>query len=265
MFKRRCAYAWYFIFGLCAGSYQVTAAEPLSIGLGDVDYGPFYYSRNDRTTGISIEIVEQVLASIEQPYVIKRRAWTRLLSELEAGQVDLVTVIYENQERLPKFQYVHPAYLLDMISLLCASPCPINYQGKLESVAPHYIGVVRNYSYGQVIDGNYSFQRQEIENEKLLFKLMQLGKLELALAAKSRHRWFSRSYGPSKQIEALADVEPIPVYFAFSPLVDKALVDKFTAALEPYLHSDSYQSLLKKYQMQSFSITHSPTQEQNGN
>lgn len=232
-------------------------ARELNVALADVDYGPFYYQENNEIHGISVEILAHVLQEVQATPQYNRLPWSRVLEELKDGRQDLVTVLYLTRSRRSQYAYVSPAYLRDSINLLCHKPCNLAFTGSLADVHGRYVGVTRNFSYGEKLDHEEGIRRQTVEREPELFRLLSQGKLKLAVASRITFLWRASRQDLLRKVEVMEPaLDSVGIHFVLGRKVaeDKAFTTEFSQALRDYLQSPAYQKKLKEYQLEQHSI-----------
>ncbi len=120
--------------------------------LAEVDYPPFYYVRDGEMAGISIEVLNHISNQINLNTSFIRLSWPRVLKSLEDGSVDLVTTFFNTAERAPFVVYTGVPHAYEINTFFALKKHEVSFNGHLESLSAHRIGMIRGYSYGHKFD-----------------------------------------------------------------------------------------------------------------
>lgn len=227
-------------------------AQTLRIALPEDDYPPYYYTENEQLSGVSVEILTAISQQLHVTLEWQRLPWSRVLHHIDTGRADIVPVLYKTSEREQRFRYSTSSYMIDPIVLLCAQPCPVQFNGDLASLQPYGVAIVRHYSYGVELDRAMPPISAMVGSDMMLFKLLLAKRITLAMV--SAH---SAQHSPVLQQSAARVVllQPplayVEVYFGFnrSANLTDALLTQFDQALATYKASGQYHQLMAKYQL----------------
>lgn len=228
-------------------------AQVLRVAISADDYPPFYYQQGETLNGFSVEVLQHVVAELGLVLQWQRLPWSRVVQHVASGKADVITVFYKTEARAMQFYYSNESYLRDPIVLLCAQPCQVQYDGNLASVAQQPVAVVRDFSYGPLLDQAGFSRVAVVESDPMLFKLLSNRRLTLGIASLITARHASELQLEDGNVQVLYPaLDNVDIYFAFSKQssVTPELVSLFDSALARYKHSAAYQDLLKRYQLE---------------
>ncbi|WP_213999280.1 transporter substrate-binding domain-containing protein [Arsukibacterium sp.] len=229
-------------------------AQVLRVAIPDEDYPPYYYVLDDNLTGFSVETLQSIASELELTLEFQRLPWSRVVNHVETGKADVIPVFYKTPARMQRFEFSDESYLIDPIVLLCANPCPLQFDGTLASLGSEPVATVRHFSYGSVLD-EMRFPRVDlVESDHMLFRMLLGKRVKLVMA--SAHTITHSSLLQQSAAEVLM-LQPaldfVEVYFAFGKQqgLPAAQRRQFNQALAKFKRGERYQQLLAKYQLQS--------------
>lgn len=227
-------------------------AQVLRVAISDEDYPPYYYVVDDSLTGFSVETLQNIAAELGLQLEWQRLPWSRVVNHVETGRADVIPVFYKTPLRLQRFEFSEESYLIDPIVLLCANPCPLQFDGTLASLGTEPVATVRHFSYGSVLDEKTFARVDLVESDHMLFRML-LGKrvrLIMASAHAIRHSVLLQEAATDVVILQPA-LDMVEVYFAFGkhqglPAEQRNQINQ---ALGNFKRGERYQQLLSKYQL----------------
>jgi len=75
-----------------------THAGDLLIGTG-VGYPPYYFVKNNKSTGLCVEVINRTAHSLGMGVIYKHYPWKRMLYSGKVGLVDAVMPLFKTPER----------------------------------------------------------------------------------------------------------------------------------------------------------------------
>ena len=98
----------------------------------DPDYPPISWrdkENPDKIIGVAVEIIETAFAEtgvqVEAKYT---GPWKRALLSVVNGHVDMISGLYENQERQLEMEFVYPAFMADPVSVFVITGKEFNFE-----------------------------------------------------------------------------------------------------------------------------------------
>ena len=174
------------------------------------------------------------------------------MQHVASGKADVITVFYKTDARAEQFYYSDEPYLRDPIVLLCAQPCQTAFDGNLASLTQQPVAVVRDFSYGPLLDRLEFSRAAVVDSDPMLFKQLIKQRLQLGIASLITVRHAPELKQAADKVQILYPVlDYVDIYFAFSrqSTITPELVGRFDHVLRRYKKTDAYAVLLKRYQL----------------
>lgn len=228
-------------------------AQALRVAISAEDYPPFYYQHGDTLSGLSVEVLQVVAAELELTLQWQPLPWSRVVQHVVSGKADVISVFYKTDARAEQFYYSNESYLRDAIVLLCAEPCQLHFDGDLSSLMQEPVAVVRDFSYGTLLDQAAFSKIAVAESDPMLFKLLLNRRLPLGIASLTTIQHSVELQQAKDKVQVLhPPLDYVDIYFAFSrqSAITPEFVAKFDQALRRYKSSAAYTALLQRYQLQ---------------
>jgi polar amino acid transport system substrate-binding protein len=164
-----------------ADSENDLVEEKILVGVMD-DYPPYIVSEKNEVTGPYIDIISAVLDNLGYDYEFVILPWSRLLSAVETGEVDLAFPLYDNVERRKFFYYSEEPIGFSQMNVFGLQGSDAEYDGNLSLLSDDLIGVVQDYFYStefeQSINEGVITTDTAITSDKNIEKLIQ-GRVDL--------------------------------------------------------------------------------------
>ncbi|WDE12852.1 substrate-binding periplasmic protein [Thalassomonas haliotis] len=229
---------------------QVSFSEPFkNLYYTTENYPPFNYLEQDKLTGISIEILNQVWQELGVPRQnIDVLPWARAFYELQQNNHQVLFAVTKTQKREPMFKWACPISTVQVaLVTLKSRNIMINDLRELEQ---YHIGTVR-YDAGEHIlrhelklaaniSSNVSIQSNLVLLEKNRIQLFTYDSYALPNMLKQY------GYNPDNY-EIVYPLKTTTACFAFNKAVDDKLVQTFQQALSKVISNDNYSRLYNKY------------------
>lgn len=243
-----------FLLILCSACFTTTKTSAgsthITVGIS-TGYPPYYYYQDDQAAGICIDVLNQVAQDLDLEITYKTYPWKRLLVSAEQGQVDAIMPLFRTKER-EKFLYFDGLDIApETTSFFTLKGSGINYDGNFNSLVPYTIGVVDNYSYGQLFDQYDNFQKIVTRNDAHHIEMFKFKRFKVGVANRGVAIFYARQQGIADTIQFLAPpVSQEPLYIGFSKKRGhKQLAKKVAASLKKIRNSALYNTILERYGM----------------
>ena len=138
----------------CGIGETAAAADSCSkvIVAADPNYPPLHWYDGTRLKGASVEIAERLLSDLGIPYEVRYVGpWARVLEMAKAGQIDMVTSLKINDERLTFLTFLMPPIFANPISVFVRRNHTFAY-GKWEDLIGRTGGIARGNIFGGGFD-----------------------------------------------------------------------------------------------------------------
>ncbi len=222
------------------------------------DYPPYNYTKNDKITGVSTEVVEAVLKETGMKGEFKVYPWKRSYTLAETEENVLIYSIGRNKERETKFKWVGviAPYDVYMFSLLSRNDIKISnieegmkYKtGTTASDARETYLIGKGFKIGEQIDNTAT---NPSNLEKLLVKRIDLWPIAELVAY---YLVEEKGLKPDKVLRKsyhITDLSSDGLYLAFSKSTSDEIVQRFRDSLNKIKKNGTYSKILKKYNIKS--------------
>lgn len=227
-----------------------SASEPLKVGLGELDYPPFYFEHDSTLQGAAIEIAEAVSARAGYKLDYQRVPWKRLQEMLRVGSLDMVILYFKTPERAKDVVYTSEPHIYENSSVVIPKGMQVDYSGKIDSLIKHEIFYVRGYSHGKDFDHSQVLSKRAVNNENELLKRVTSGRPFLGVGNKPVLLLHAKNLGIEDKIDFLnPPFDYGKNYMAFSKKRADAslLAEHFSKAFSEYSRTPDYHSILVKH------------------
>lgn len=221
----------------------------------DPDYPPISWrdkENPDKIIGVAVEIIERAFAGTGIHVEVKYTGpWKRALLSATSGEVDLISGLYENEDRKVDMDYVYPPFMADPVSVFVIAGASFPF-GQWEDLQGRIGGVRAGDSFGNEFD---AFSRLHLTLESVgefdqLYKMASAGRIAYFLYGYYSGLALAEKMGISEKIEALE--RPIireALYVAFSKnsrcIIHKELLSE---KIQGFLSTGMADELIHKYQ-----------------
>jgi len=226
------------------------AAKELVVGLADEDYPPFYFVKNGKLQGSSLEITQIVAKKLGYKLIFRRYPWARVLENLKTGKIDLVVHLFKTAERATSVFYVGVPHIFETSGLFVPKGSPIQYTGNLELLKTYKFANIRGYSHGKTYDSADYLNKNRVTSEVNLIRMLLAHRVDLGVGNKSVILWHAKKLKVADKIKFLTPaLHDDPCYIAFSRIKPraKALASAFTAELVRFKKTRQFKKIIKKY------------------
>lgn len=225
-------------------------SKELRVGLATLDYPPFYFETDGQFHGAALEIVQELATSLDHKLVFFRVPWKRLQSYLKDGSIDMMILYFKTTERATDVLYTEIPHIQESSDLFVLSGRNIPYKGSLDDVASFRFGNVKGYSHGNEYNNAKDLHKQQVNNEKLLLKILLNNRIDIGVGNKPVIIHYAKIMGLRDKIRFLDP--PIDVgsnYIAFSKARDDAqqLANEFSTELKAFVKTKKYMDILSEY------------------
>jgi len=234
---------------LCQPPVGVSAGE-LVVGTS-TGYPPYYYLENGVLIGVCVEIINHTAHALGRTVVYKQFPWKRMLYSGKTGQVDAVMPLFKTPQRDKFLIFPEVPLALEENHFFTHRAAPVHFSGKLTDIAPHSVGVVTNYSYGDAFDSATYLDKIITRDDLNLLQMFKYRRFAVGVGNRHVVRYFADKVGG---IHDLVFLEPpltrAPLYIAFSREKGHTqLTAAFSQALHDFNRTQTYRDILKRYGM----------------
>lgn len=228
-------------------------AETLRVGISELDFPPYHYLSDDKLVGVSIEYARAVADKAGYQLDFERIPFERILHELRDGRIDMVVLLFKNQQREEYIHYLDQPYIHEKSYILVATDhevFPDRFDGDFRAFKDYPVVSVRGYFHGeQFTEANY-LEKQEVTSESEVVRRLLSGRPMVAISNRAIVSYHARLQNQEDRIRVLLPaIDNGEDYLAFSRKLRNLteVVQRFNRAQQQYMNSNAYQTLMKKY------------------
>ncbi|MDX1452218.1 MAG: transporter substrate-binding domain-containing protein [Oleiphilaceae bacterium] len=225
-------------------------SQTLKVGLGALDYPPFYYVENGALQGAAIDIAEAVSRRAGYELRYERVPWKRLQNMLKVGSLDMVILYFKTPERAEDVIYTSAPHIYENSSVVIPKGLKTRFNGDILSLVDYDIFYVRGYSHGKVFDDSNLLKKHAVTDEAELLERITSGRPFVGVGNKPALMLHAKREGVLQQIEFLhPPFDHGKNYMAFSKHRADArqLAERFSVAFSEYAKTSDYRHTLIKY------------------
>ena len=212
------------------------------------DFAPFGFIENDNLTGLSVEIVREILKLTSLPDNIQVHPWARVYREAQQGPNKIVFSMARNPDREKQFKWVGPL-IADKIFFYKRKDSNTHIDTMEDAKAVNKIMLTRDFPEHKHLLSrgftNLTLTVRPIQTFKML--IAQRGNLvpmgELAALNTIREA----DIDPALIERTNVKLFETKLYIAFSKDISDSEVYKWQQALDQLKTSGKYEEILKKY------------------
>ena len=229
---------------------QKIHSRTIRVGIGELDYPPFYFVRENKLSGAAFEIVSELARSLGHSLEIHRYPWSRIQKKLETGEIEMMILYLKSPERLKDVFYVNPPHIYEASNLIVHKPSEIAFNGNLWELRAYNFGSVRGYTHGPAFDSAGFLKKQLVNDERLLIRILVNHRVDIAVGNPQTIQMYAKETGMENQIRILEPALNVGLnHIAFSRACSDAenLANQFSRELSKFILTDRYRDILSRY------------------
>lgn len=225
--------------------------QRLKVGLGYLDYPPFYFTKEEKITGAAIEISEAIASGLGYELTYERFPWKRVQRSLETGRVDMMILYFKTPERERHAYFSSTPHINESSYLFVKKGFEVAYKpGRLDNLKQYTFANIKGYSHGKLYDNADFLKKYTAKNEENLVKMV--AKQRVAIGVGNKPALLLHAEKNNLQDKIVFFEPPIDTganYFAFTKARQdsKELAEEFSAEVERFIKTDRYKGILEKY------------------
>lgn len=190
-------------------------ADDRRLVLAYEEYPPFEYRDNGAPAGQNVEIVKRVCSRLGLEPVFVHEPFARMLFDAKSGEVDGLFSLLKRPDREGYLYYSDVPISFTTVGIVARHEFSGTIE-RLEDLRNYTVGAVRGYSHGSVVDALDGVDFYEVANNELLLKMLENGRIEIALCNLNVIRFFHNRIHPDEKLNVVKIIESDPLYIAFS-------------------------------------------------
>ncbi len=234
-------------------SFPVMADEKQVIRIAmPEDFYPFYaVDRQGTPSGASFEIAEAVLEKLGYATKVTQYSDMRgALQSMKAGSQDLMVNLTPTPERNKIALFTKTPHIYETQDLIARADSPIDYSGRLLSVAQFKIGVNYGWTYGPEFDNTHYLTKAPVLDSIAQLKGLLSGTFDLAINNQQYFLSSAEALGVKNAFKVLTpSVYVLPVNLAVSQRMPGAAAfrDQLEQEVSRFITTPEYGLILSKY------------------
>lgn len=226
-------------------------AENKSLHIGiSTGYPPFYFfDDNQEPVGICIEVIHHVARQLNISVQFSSYPWNRMIYNGKEGYVDAIMPLFKTSEREQFLIFPKDEIIMETNSFFTLKSHTLNFSGSLAEMTEHHIGVIENYSYGDVFDKKKWRHKTMVESEDQLIQLVLNKRVEIGLGNTMVITYLASKKAASDKIKFLSPhILESPLYIGFSKKnISVEFVTLFNKSLQRFKSTKGYSGIIEKY------------------
>ncbi|CAM4131362.1 substrate-binding periplasmic protein [Pseudoalteromonas byunsanensis] len=238
---------------LLLGLISSAFSQERVIRLVTLEYPPYEFQGTQDARGIAVDIVREAFDRIDQPFSIQFLPWGRAIREVKNARVDGIFTIYKTPERETFMSYSNEVLVQQSIGFFALKDHQIYFDGRIASLSPYRIGIVRKVSYGEEID--LALAKGVLENIVTTdtginsFKLLLADRVDVVISNQLGGLEILKQLGLEDKIHQVPSYAyDIPSYIAFGkePYLE-GIKQRLDMAIRAMKEDGSYQKIIADY------------------
>jgi len=225
-------------------------AKELKVGIGLINYPPYYFEQDGVMHGAVFDISQHIADKLGHTLVFEKLPWPRIQLYLRQGSIDMLMLYFKTPEREKSVIYTDTPHIYDTSYLFIKKGADIHYNGNFNSMLDYHFGHVRGYSHGIEYDNASQITKQLAGEEKQLIRMLLNDRIDVAVGNKAVIGLHAREEGGFDKLFFLTPpIDKAPAYFAFSKAKGDAntLADEFSKQVKALITTKKYQQILAEY------------------
>lgn len=235
---------------ICFASLIFCFSVPVSAGSFSVmteEYPPFNHTENGRLTGLSSEVVIELLKRVGHENNIKVLPWARAynLARNKAGKI--LFSMTRTEQREPLFKWVGPLATNNWV-FFAKKGSSLNIRSLEDAKKVKKIGAYKEDAAELYLKEQGFSNIESVIDDMANVKKLVAGRIDLWIVGQLQGLYKAKTaIGSSAGLEKVFDVKSTRLYIAFSKTAPDAVVEKWQSELDKMKADGTYDAILKKY------------------
>lgn len=228
-----------------------SAVVAQNIIIANTHWPPWRMLQKDGTlSGIEIDILQQLSASLQLNLISKGCGWNRCLKYMEVGESDIMSGLYKTTEREQYMAFIEPPYRISHGTCFYQNKNSKKIINSYQDLQKIIVGVVKKVSYFDQFDHDYTINKYISIHDINQFRLLERNRIDaVAMNCIGADMYLKDFKGKNSIKRAPYIYKKIqPVYFAISkksPLLPRK--QEFSNALQNMLDKNEVENIMQKY------------------
>jgi polar amino acid transport system substrate-binding protein len=211
------------------------------------EYPPFNYTENGQLTGLSFDVMVEVLKRVGHPNNIKVQSWSRAYNLILAKDNRILFSMTRTDQREPLFKWVGPIAANKWV-FFAKKGSNITLNSLDDARKVKKIGTYKDDAAELFLKENGFTNIDSVIDDLANVKKLVAGRVDLWIVGYLQGLHKARTaVGDSAVLEKVFDVKDTQLYIAFSKSTPDAVIAKWQTALDGIKKDGTYDRILKKY------------------
>jgi ABC-type amino acid transport substrate-binding protein len=220
----------------------------LGLDLMSEDYPPYNYpDQNGNPTGISVDIVRQIIKNTGDKDNITILPWARSYHDIQTKKDQVLFVMTRTKERENLFKWVGPVASNDWV-LFAKKGKGFKIDSLQDAKNSKYtIGTYKNDACEIFLLSNGFTNISSVPDDSLNVKKLAYDRIDLWIVGEYQGLIKVKRSKHKPELEKVLDVKHTELYIAFSKDVSNDIVQRWQKELDKLKKNGEYQQILAKY------------------
>ncbi len=211
------------------------------------DYAPFNYTEDGKLTGLSSEIMLELLPRVGQPNNIKEMLWSDAYEKLSKSDGCILYSMTRTEEREDLFKWVGPL-ASDQWVFYAKKGNAIKISNLNDAHKVAKIGTCKDSVFEQFLKKEgFTNIVSVVDDSENVTKLIS-GDIDLWIVGDLQGIYKTKSAGVDPaDFEVVQTIQDAPIYIAFSKRTPDADINKWQKALDDLKAEGIYRTIMSKY------------------
>tara|TARA_B100000959_G_scaffold287292_1_gene370865 strand:- start:2347 stop:3093 length:747 start_codon:yes stop_codon:yes gene_type:complete len=212
------------------------------------EFPPYNYTRDGKVTGLSTEIVREILKRIDHPDNIKVHSWALAYKIIQKKDNVVLYSTVRSKGRENLFKWVGPISISNLV-FFAKKGSGILMKSYDDARKVKSIGVYR-LDHAELFLKEKGFNNLDIVLDPGLNpRKLAAGRLSLWMINGKVGVFLAKEAGVLDKIEKVYEIKTDALYLAFSKTIPDAVIDKWQKTLDGIKSDGTYDKILTKYEI----------------
>lgn len=210
------------------------------------EFPPYNFTKDGKVSGVSTEIVREILKRIDHPDNIKVHSWALAYKLIQKKDNIVLYSTVRSKSRENLFKWVGPIAINKEVffskkgsGILIKS---LDDARKVKSIGVH------SHDYAELFLKEKGFNNLDIVHDpELNSRKLAAGRIKLWMINEIVGVFLAKEAGVIEKIEKVYEIKTEELYLAFSRKIPDAVIEKWQKKLEEIKSDGSYDRILTKY------------------
>jgi len=228
-------------------SVLVSFAQAENFEIMTEEYPPFNYTENGKLTGLSSEVMEELIKRIGHPDNIKVVPWSRGYKLIQDKDGMILFSMTRTEQRESLFKWVGPVAENKWV-FFAKKGSGIQINSLEDAKTVKKIGTYKDDAAESYLKEQGFTNIESVVNDQANVKKLMAGRINLWIVGQLQGLFKAKNaIGDSSALEKVFDVKETQLYIAFSKSTSDGDIEKWQAELDKMKADGTYDAILKKY------------------